>query len=260
MSSPENPGIPEIPVSLTPQQAASGTVLRLPSSTGMPPVRIPPVRDGDVVRLRAGDTEVRLRIHVTPAAADRPGPASPDKKQGLACLGVLGAVAVVVLVLVLVNQGGGSGDSSADPIGSSSYSPAYSPSYPAATPTGEPYTGDPYSGAPSTGDPYSSDPYGTGGAYDTPSPDPSPYTSGTCLNGTLPDSTTAQSVSGVEEVSCSASDAHYKVIETIPLTSDMSRCNDNSRTQYAFSSRYTMNGATVNEYVYCLVGLGSYAR
>ncbi|MFJ4218038.1 hypothetical protein ACIP27_35685, partial [Streptomyces hydrogenans] len=31
------------------------------------------------------------------------------------------------------------------------------------------------------------------------------------------------SVSGVEEVSCSASDAHYKVIQTFPFTSDMHR-------------------------------------
>ncbi|MGW1283561.1 LppU/SCO3897 family protein [Streptomyces sp. NPDC002586] len=192
-------------------------------------------------------------------------PGTPEKKQGLACLGVLGVIAVVVLLLVFVNRGGGSSDVSGDT--------AASPSYPTATATGEPYTSDPYTSEPSTGDPYSSysstpdtsapyssDPYGTGNPYDTPSPDPSPYTSGTCLNGTLPDSTTAQSVSGVDEVSCSASDAHYQVIETIPLTSDMSRCNDNPRTQYAFSSRYTINGSTINEYVYCLVGLGSYAR
>ncbi|MER6072326.1 hypothetical protein ABT187_26395 [Streptomyces sp. NPDC001817] len=254
MSSPENQGIPEIPVSLTPQQAASGTVLRLPPGTGVrvPPVRIPPVRDGDVVRLHTADGEVRLRIRVTASP-------SAEKKQGLACLGVLGVIAVVVLLLVLTNRSGGSGDASDDAAGSS-YSPS-APSYPTATATGEPSTGDPYSGTPDTGEPYSSDPYGTGDPYDgSPSPDPSPYTSGTCLNGTLPNSTTAQSVSGVEEVSCSASDAHYKVIETIPLTSDMSRCNDNPRTEYAFSSRYTINGATVNEYVYCLVGLGSYAR
>jgi hypothetical protein len=260
VSSPESPGIPEIPVSLTPQQAASGTVLRLPPGTGLPPVRIPPVRDGDVVRLRTGDGEVRLRIRVTQSAAGA-GPASPDKKQGLACLGVLGVIAVVVLLLVLTHQGGSGGPSDDE---------AGSPSYPAATATDEPYssdpytddpyTGDPYSGTPGTGDPYSSDPYASDDPYGGSSPDPSPYTSGTCLDGTLPNSTTAQSVSGVEEVSCSASDAHYKVIETIPLTSDMSRCNDNPRTEYAFSSRYTINGATVNEYVYCLVGLGSYAR
>ncbi|MGW0907470.1 LppU/SCO3897 family protein [Streptomyces sp. NPDC002853] len=59
---------------------------------------------------------------------------------------------------------------------------------------------------------------------------------------------------------CSASDAHYEVIQTIPMTSEMSRCNDNPKTQYAFSYRYTLNGSTINEHVYCLIGLGSYAR
>ncbi|MFJ9814161.1 hypothetical protein ACIRU3_02625 [Streptomyces sp. NPDC101151] len=247
----------EIPVSLTPQQAASGTVLRLPPSAGVPPVRIPPVRDGDLVRLRAGDREVLLRIRVTTAAA------GGGKKQGLACLGVLGVVAAVVLLLVLTDRGGDSpSDDSAD--GSSSYTSS-------APATDDPYSSDPYTTAPTTGDPYgtgdpTSDPYGTGDPYGGSDPyggaseEPSPFTSGTCLNGTLPDSTTAQEVSGVDEVSCSASDAHYKVIETIPLTSDMSRCRSNSRTQYAFSYRYTLNGAAVNEYVYCLVGLGSYAR
>ena len=238
---------PEIPVSLTPQQAASGTVLRLPPETGVPPVRIPPCRDGDLVRLRAGDREVLLRIRVTSAAATGGG------KQGLACLGVIGVVAAIVLLLVLTIRGGSDGSSSADSAdGSSSYTssaPATDDPY-----TSDPYSSDPYTSDPDTSDPYSSDPYG--GA----SEEPSPFTSGTCLNGTLPDSTTAQEVSGVEEVSCSASDAHYKVIETFPFTSDMSRCKSNSRTQYAFSYRYTLNGAAVNEYVYCLVGLGSYAR
>jgi len=46
----------------------------------------------------------------------------------------------------------------------------------------------------------------------------------------------------------------------IPLTSDMSRCDSNSRTQYAFSYTYTLNGTPINQYVYCLIGLGSYAR
>ncbi|MFC9927072.1 hypothetical protein [Streptomyces sp. NPDC127190] len=177
-----------------------------------------------------------------------PTPPEP-KRPGMACLGVLGVIAFVVILLVVVNQGG-NGDGSSDDAGTSP-SPYTLTSGP-YTPSSEP--SDAYSSDPYPSDPYSSDP------YSSPTPEPSPYTSGTCLNGTLPDSTTAQSVSGVDEVSCSASDAHYKVIETIPLTSDMSRCNANPRTQYAFSSRYTLNGATVNEYVYCLVGLGSYAR
>ncbi|ANP48751.1 hypothetical protein J2Z21_007093 [Streptomyces griseochromogenes] len=249
MSSPESS---EIHISLTPQQAASGTVLRLPSETGVPPVRIPPVRDGDLVRLRAGERELLLRVHVT--ASGTTTAAQGAQKRGIACLGVLGVAVVVVLLVVLTNRGGdGSSDDSAD---GSSYSPS------ASATTYDPYTRDP-----ATGDPYESsapsgtgDPYGTGAPYGGVSEEPSPFTSGTCLNGTLPTSTTAQEVSGVEEVSCSASDAHYKVIETIPFSTDMSRCNSNPRTQYAFSYRYTLNGAAVNEYVYCLVGLGSYAR
>lgn len=180
-----------------------------------------------------------------------PQPAEP-KKQGIACLGVLGVVALVLILLFAVNHSG-SGGGSSDGAGASpsSYTPGGDP----YTPTGDPYTpsSDPYT---PTSDPYTSDPY----ASPTPTPESSPYTSGTCLNGTLPDSTTARSVSGVDEVSCSASDAHYKVIETIPLTTDMSRCSSNPQTQYAFSSSYTINGATINSYVYCLVGLGSYAR
>ncbi len=111
---------------------------------------------------------------------------------------------------------------------------------------------------PATGTPSADDPY-AGGPSPSASP-PDPYDSGTCLDGTLPDSTTAQSVSDVDRVPCSSPDAHYKVIQTFPFTSELSRCEANSRTEYAFSSRYTINGATINEYVYCLVGLGSYAR
>ncbi|RAG82522.1 hypothetical protein DN069_27105 [Streptacidiphilus pinicola] len=95
---------------------------------------------------------------------------------------------------------------------------------------------------------------------DTTPPSPSPYDSGTCLNGTLPDSTTAQTVNDVNQVDCSADDAHYKVIQVFYETTDLSRCDDVSDTQYSFSSQVTWNGATINSYVYCLVGLGSYAR
>ncbi|NXY98150.1 hypothetical protein HYE82_28030, partial [Streptomyces sp. BR123] len=89
---------------------------------------------------------------------------------------------------------------------------------------------------------------------------PSPYDEGTCLNGTLPDSTTATRVNNVDEVPCSAPDAHYRVIQRFSFTSDMNRCDANPKTQYAFSHRYTRNGVPINEYVYCLVGMGSYAR
>ncbi|MEG3628911.1 LppU/SCO3897 family protein [Streptomyces poriticola] len=159
-----------------------------------------------------------------PSAAARPGRFRP----------ALLAAAALGFSLALTGCGGADGSDAA--AGSSS------PSGPSS-----PYSPSPYT-------PESSDPYAS------PSEPPDPYESGTCLNGSLPTSTTAQEVDDVDEVSCSASDAHYKVIETIPLTSDLSRCEDNPRTQYAFSSRYTLNGATINEYVYCLIGLGSYAR
>ncbi|WP_240797577.1 hypothetical protein [Streptomyces sp. F001] len=161
-----------------------------------------------------------------------------------------------------------SGCAAEDTAGDSS---AYaSSSAPYDSSTEDPYTEDPYTDEPYTEDPYTEDPYTEDtedtedpyaeDPYDTETEAPDPYESGTCLNGTLPNSTTAQEVSDVEEVSCSASDAHYQVIETIPFTSDMSRCSSNPRTEYAFSSRYTINGATINEYVYCLIGLGSYAQ
>ncbi|MBO1337793.1 hypothetical protein [Streptomyces sp. VRA16 Mangrove soil] len=168
---------------------------------------------------------------------------------------VLAAAALTVLALPVLTGCGESENDAASGF-SPSYAPTYSPTYSYA-PSDQP--SDLYS--PTDDDASSYDDPSYGESADTePSEDPSPYTSGTCLNGTLPDSTTAQAVNDVDEVDCSAADAHYKVIQTFPMTSDMSQCNANSQTQYAFSSRYTMNGAVVSEYVYCLVGLGSYAR
>ncbi|MFD7325043.1 hypothetical protein ACFV9D_28795 [Streptomyces sp. NPDC059875] len=211
---------PELPISLTPQQAATGVILTVTLPTGPTQLRVPPCRDGDLVPAQLGDGTVLLRIRVTGP------PQAPRKSGGLGCLVTLGVIGAVIAALVLTN------DSDDD---ATAGSPA--PTTTSATATTAPPTTAPTTEAP-----------------------PDPFTKGTCLNGRLPDSTTAQSVSDVEEVPCSASDAHYRVIETIPLTSDLNRCNDNPKTQYAFSHRYTINGATVNEYVYCLVGIGSFAR
>ncbi|MFH8502725.1 LppU/SCO3897 family protein [Streptomyces flaveolus] len=164
------------------------------------------------------------------------------------------AVAVAAAVLALSVTGCGSTDNDAPDA-----APPVS-SVPYETATEDPYTEDPATEDPYTEDPAADDPYADDDPYATESAAPDPYDSGTCLNGTLPDSTTAQEVDDVEEVDCSASDAHYQVIQTFPMTSDLSQCNSNSRTEYAFSYRYTLNGAAINEYVYCLVGLGSYAR
>ncbi|MGW2043625.1 LppU/SCO3897 family protein [Streptomyces sp. NPDC001858] len=229
--------LPEIPISLTRQQAAAGVVLTVPLAVGSVQVRIPPTRDGDLVRAWVDGQEVLLRIRVI--GADR-----PVRKV----LTVLGAVAALVFVVVLIDSGGGDGDTVGSPGSTSSYEP-YSPD-----PTYYPYTEDPSTDDPYTDDPYTQDPF----AEETVAPDP--FESGTCLNGTLPDSTVAQPVYNVDEVSCSASDAHYKVIQRFSFTSDMSMCDANPRTQYAFSYSYTLNGAAINEYVYCLIGLGSYAR
>ncbi|MFJ3702469.1 MULTISPECIES: hypothetical protein [unclassified Streptomyces] len=223
----------EIPLSLSSRQAAEGDIVTVPLPAGATRIRIPPSEDGDLVRARVGGQEVLLRIRVTAG-----GPSSSF--PWVALLGIAAVIGFVVLLGVL---GAEDQDSSAGaPAGSSAYDPS-----------GE----DPY--AEETEDTYTEDPFAED-PYDTGEEAPDPYESGTCLNGTLPDSTTAQEVSGVDEVSCSASDAHYQVIQTIPFTSDMSRCDANSATQYAFSYRYTLNGATLNEYVYCLIGLGSYAR
>ncbi|WP_327379839.1 LppU/SCO3897 family protein [Streptomyces sp. NBC_01212] len=223
----------EIPLSLSSRQAAEGDIVTVPLPAGATRIRIPPSEDGDLVRARVGGQEVLLRIRVT---AGGPSNSFP----WVALLGIAAVIGFVVLLGVL---GAEDQDSSAGaPAGSSTYDPS-----------GE----DPY--AEETEDTYTEDPFAED-PYDTGEEAPDPYESGTCLNGTLPDSTTAQEVSGVDEVSCSASDAHYQVIQTIPFTSDMSRCDANSATQYAFSYRYTLNGATLNEYVYCLIGLGSYAR
>lgn len=175
-------------------------------------------------------------------------------KPAVGCLVVGGLLAVGLVAVFAIGSGGDSDGkasgsstptSSAEPSYSSSYSPSYSPSY---------------SSSPAPASP-------TYEATTAPEPEPtteaapSPFDRGTCLSGTLPDSTTAQRVDDdVKEISCSSSEAHYRVIGSIPMTSDMDRCDDYPKTEYAFSHRYTINGAVINEYVYCLVGIGSYAR
>ncbi|MEV5729781.1 hypothetical protein AB0N50_28915 [Streptomyces pharetrae] len=164
------------------------------------------------------------------------------------CRAALAAAGAVLLAAGCTNQADDNAGGSSSP-GSTPYESPYES--PGASPY-EPPADDPYPATP-TDDPFFAAP------TETEEP-PDPYTSGTCLDGELPDSTTAQSVDDIDEVACDAPGAHYKVIETFPFTSDMSRCESNPQTQYAFSSRYTLNGTTINEYVYCLIGLGAYAR
>ncbi|WP_282693030.1 hypothetical protein [Streptomyces sp. CC208A] len=222
----------EIPLTLTPQQAATGVVIpvNLPA-TGPTRLHVPPCRHGDLVPVQLAGATVLLRITVAA------GQAPQRRKSGVAgCLVPLLVIGGVIGGAYLFSQGDKDDrPESRRPVPTFSVSP-----FPSLDLDG-----------------LNLDPTATA----TPTEkEPDPYRKGTCLNGTLPDSETAQSVSGVEEVPCSASDAHYKVIQTFPFTSDMNKCNANPKTEYAFSHRYTLNGATINEYVYCLVGLGSYAR
>ncbi|MFE2154655.1 LppU/SCO3897 family protein [Streptomyces lavendulae] len=238
----------EIQLPLTPQQAAEGTIVTVPLPNGTARLRIPPSRDGDLVRARFGDNEVLLRVRVTPTGA-APAPAAPPKKSGpLGCLLALGVVAAVIIAIVVTNDG-----KDDDAKNTASHTPTY-----AAPTTRDPYPTPTYTYAPSTTRPT----LPTLPALPLPTTEaaPTPFDKGTCLNGRLPDSETAQRVDDVKEVSCSASDAHYKVIQRFPFSSDMEQCKSNPDTEYAFSYRYTINGSVINQYVYCLIGLGSYSR
>ncbi|MFI5827571.1 hypothetical protein ACIA6C_09950 [Streptomyces sp. NPDC051578] len=290
----------EIPLTITPEQAAYGVILPVSLPGGDARLRIPAgVRDGELVRARTGGTEVLLRIRVAGAAgagaagagaagAGAAGVAGAEAAGGSAagwsaaqgqptvasaavpgqpaksssgvggCLAVVGVIAIVITVVIALSSGGDdegkhtASSSSPSPTYSSTSDPTYSSYSPGPLPTGTSYTSGSDSGSPVPAYPYPT-------AAPTTA-DPSPFDTGTCLNGQLPDSTTAQRVDDVEEVSCSASDAHYKVIQRFGFTSDLHRCDDTPRTEYAFSYRYTLNGTPINEYVYCLIGLGSYSR
>ncbi len=221
----------EIPITLTPQQAATGITTTIPLQGGTTAtLRIPPARDGDLVRAQIGTTEVLLRVRIssTPAAPQ------PAKTNPLGCLIALVVVIGVIAGLVILSN-----DDDSDSTASGSPTPTRSAR--AWSPAPLPTLNLP--------DLQTSEP-----------PAPTPYDKGTCLNGTLPDSTTAQRVNDVDEVSCTASNAHYRVIERFSLTSDLHQCDNNPKTEYAFSARYTRGGTVINEYVYCLVGIGSYAR
>ena len=92
-------------------------------------------------------------------------------------------------------------------------------------------------------------------------PNDSPYGDGTCFDGPKLTSTTPITVNNMDEVACSSSDAHYKVVKTILDSTDLDDCNDVSNAQYAFSESDTDGyGVTTWTAVYCLVGLGSYAE
>ena len=124
--------------------------------------------------------------------------------------------------------------------------------------TEDPYdTDDPYD----TYDPYDTDdPYDDGGGLYPTLPNATPYAADTCFNGPRITSTTPIDVYNMDEVSCSASDAHYKVVKTILESTDLDDCEDVDNAEYAFSETDTDGyGVTTWSAVYCLKGLGSYA-
>ncbi len=238
----------ELTLFLTPEEAAYGVTKVVDFPSGPANVRIPPVQDGSLIKVPADGGEVLLRIRLRSASPPAPSaPQRPRKSPSLAPLLVLGALGVL-LVFILVNAGD---DSSSSRSGPAVSSPSPFASYARPTPDSR----GPYSG---TG--------GTDGSrapvprFTLQAPEPTPYRAGTCLNGTLPHSTTPVTVRDVDVVDCSASDAHYRVIQTFYGTTDMDRCRSNPDTEYSFSSRTTRGGTTINSYVYCLVGLGAYAR
>ncbi|MFF0216606.1 LppU/SCO3897 family protein [Streptomyces vinaceus] len=257
----------EIQLTITPEQAAHGVILPVSLPGGTTRLRIPSgCRDGQLLSVRAGGAEVAVRLRIAPAAPTPAPPPTvaapavpgqrPARSGGTAgCLAVLAAIATVIIAAVALNSGDdGKGAASSSP------TPTYGSWSPTPLPSGTSYTSGTSTGSSTgSGSGSGSVPYPST-APTAAAPAPSPFDAGTCLNGQLPDSTTAQRVEDVNEVSCSASDAHYKVIQRFGFTSDLHSCDANPRTEYAFSYRYTLNGTPINQYVYCLVGLGSYAR
>ncbi|MFD5038945.1 hypothetical protein ACFWNI_17925 [Streptomyces sp. NPDC058377] len=83
--------LPEIPLSLTPRQAADGAVVTVPLPTGATRIRIPPAADDDLARARVGGQDVLLRIRVTRSGTG----------IGRAWPGLLGIAAVIALAVIL---------------------------------------------------------------------------------------------------------------------------------------------------------------
>jgi len=240
----------DLTIDLDPAQAASGTTKAITVPGGPDTesrvfqVKIPPnVRDGTLLRLpdhgapdpdgNPRDLLIRVRIQRGP---DR-------RKRGF-------TLPVAVAVAVAVSAG-------AIAVSSIIYEDSPDPAPLMVSGTAEPTTSSstwPQLSSTTTPPP----------VRPTIPPAPPPTTTashfevGICLTGTLPNSPVPVPVHDVSEVPCFSSEAHYKVIQSFPGTTDMARCDANPRTQYAFSSETTL-GTTTIRYVYCLVGLAQYA-
>ncbi|MEW2577402.1 LppU/SCO3897 family protein [Streptomyces syringium] len=223
----------DITLRLTPKEASSGTTRDIDLPSGTVRIRIPPVRAGNLIRIATPQGEVLVRVEV-----------SAGRGPWVARLVALAAVAAVIGLIVALN---GDGESS---------SPTTAP---APTASSTPYSGPATTAPAAPTAPDTSLPLPGSLPPAAPTPTASPFESGTCLDGTIPASTTPVKVD-VDVVPCSSSNAHYRVIRTFPGTTEMSKCESVPSTQYAYSSRSTWGGRTMWEVVYCLVGLGSYAR
>lgn len=81
----------EMPLTITPQQAAHGVILPVQLPSGPARLRIPSCRDGDLVRARVGAQELLLRIHVSGAGAGAAGGAGAGAGAGTAGAPTVGA-------------------------------------------------------------------------------------------------------------------------------------------------------------------------
>lgn len=86
-----------------------------------------------------------------------------------------------------------------------------------------------------------------------------PRTPGLCFGGKIPELGVAVPGSVLPEVDCGSPDAHYRTESTYPGTTDLSLCTDLAKTRYAYAET-RIRGSLVTRTVYCLVGLGPYAR
>ncbi|MCC9305825.1 hypothetical protein LN042_01655 [Kitasatospora sp. RB6PN24] len=232
-----------IMLQLTREEAAAGTYRTINTATGPTTIHIPPVQDGMVVRVPTADGgEVYARIQII---GGQPGVPTKSKAPLVVLVSVIAVVAIGVTLGLTLGQHHDSPYSSptVDPVVTQTTDSATTPA-PDDTDTALPTDPDTYQ--PPTTDPTS--------------PSESPFTDGSCLSGTLPDSTTAQPVTDVNVVDCGSSDAHYKIIHTFPFSDDLHQCDSVSGTEYMFSETRTWGGATLMSTVYCVKGLGSYSR
>ena len=235
---------PDLFLRLDPAEAASGTTktVTLPTPEGRPrtlTIKLPPgIGPGTLLRLPGAGrinpltgqpNDLIVRVMVT----------STNKKTRHTLVGVGAFVALGLVAWLLVAT---LPATSASPT-SSSFPPSSFDDTTASQPDSPTFDYSP--SQPTMAPPTTTPEYGTG----------------TCLSGTLPDSSVPEPVGpDVTEVPCTSPDAHYRVIQDIPGTTDLHRCDSNPQTQYEFSSEEDINGVPTDQYVYCLVGIGSYAR